>query len=180
MLCRMLGDRAQAEELASDTLGRLATRRVPLDRYSNLSGWLYRTATRMGIDAIRAATRRRHYEQMTAAEGSKHTPLDELLQSERSQHVRTALAQLKPGQTQILLLRNQGLSYKEIADALNARPSSVGTLLARAEAAFERTYRRHNDLNRTGSPARAGFACWGEEPASVSPSTAPDLKKETR
>jgi RNA polymerase sigma-70 factor (ECF subfamily) len=39
-----------------------------------------------------------------------------------------------------LLLRHAGLSYKELAEALQVAPGSVGTLLARAEAAFERAY----------------------------------------
>jgi len=38
-------------------------------------------------------------------------------------------------------LRYSGLSYAEIAAALGIAAGSVGTLLARAEADFERRYR---------------------------------------
>jgi RNA polymerase sigma-70 factor (ECF subfamily) len=54
--------------------------------------------------------------------------------------VRRALLKLPQKQGQLLLLRHAGLSYKELAEALQVAPGSVGTLLARAEAAFERAY----------------------------------------
>ena len=50
-------------------------------------------------------------------------------------------ADLKPAQAQLLLLRASGHSYKELAAALEIEPASVGTMLIRAEAAFEKLYR---------------------------------------
>ena len=41
----------------------------------------------------------------------------------------------------VKLLRQAGLSYRELAAALDVAPGSVGTLLARAEAAFVAAYR---------------------------------------
>jgi RNA polymerase sigma-70 factor (ECF subfamily) len=64
-----------------------------------------------------------------------------MLRSERQQRVRRILADLKPAQAQLLLLRASGHSYKELAAALDVEPGSVGTLLVRAEAAFEQSYR---------------------------------------
>ena len=39
------------------------------------------------------------------------------------------------------MLRHLGLSYAEIAEALDLSPSSIGQLLARAEREFEQRYR---------------------------------------
>ncbi len=50
--------------------------------------------------------------------------------------MRQILDGLPPRQSEILLLRYAGLSYREVAEAIGVAPSSVGTLLARAEAAF--------------------------------------------
>jgi RNA polymerase sigma-70 factor, ECF subfamily len=50
--------------------------------------------------------------------------------------VRAAIAELPERQGRLLLLRYAGLSYVEIASALEVAPGSVGTLLARAERAF--------------------------------------------
>jgi RNA polymerase sigma-70 factor (ECF subfamily) len=50
------------------------------------------------------------------------------------------LIQLKPRDAKLLLLRYSGLSYKELAVALNLSPGSIGSLLTRAERAFAKEY----------------------------------------
>jgi RNA polymerase sigma-70 factor (ECF subfamily) len=53
---------------------------------------------------------------------------------------------MKPREAQLLLLRSSGLAYREVAQTLGIQPGSVGTLLARAEAEFERRFRtRYGD-----------------------------------
>ncbi len=142
VLYRMLGDRAPAEELASDTFLKFS-QHAP-GQLDNIGGWLYRTATRLGIDSLRAAHRRRHYER-EAAEGllgNAADPLGDLLRQERCRQVRATLARLKPIQAQILMLRYSGLSYKELSDTLGIRSTSVGRVLMRAEASFAKAHRR--------------------------------------
>jgi RNA polymerase sigma-70 factor (ECF subfamily) len=51
------------------------------------------------------------------------------------------LARLPERSAVLLVLRYSGLSYAEIASALDVRASSVGTLLRRAEEAFRRELR---------------------------------------
>jgi RNA polymerase sigma-70 factor (ECF subfamily) len=58
--------------------------------------------------------------------------------SETRQEVRAVLARLPERSAAMLALRYAGLSYAEIAAALDVRASSVGTLLRRAEDAFRR------------------------------------------
>ena len=50
------------------------------------------------------------------------------------------LSLIKPAQAQLLILRSSGLSYKELAEALNVKPTSIGTLLNRAEEEFRNRY----------------------------------------
>ena len=69
------------------------------------------------------------------------TALEQLLSAERAARVRAVLASLKPRDAQLLLLRSGGLAYRELAVTLGIEPGSVGTLLARAEAEFERKFR---------------------------------------
>ena len=143
VLDRMFGNRAEAEEAAVDTFLKLSAERLPVEEYRNLGGWLYRTASRVGLDRLRAAERRRRYEQLAAREPqSGETPLDQVLRKEEVRAVRAALARLSPFQARILILRSEGLSYKELAEALDIKAVSVGTLLARAQAAFEKAYRK--------------------------------------
>lgn len=146
IVMRLVGDRALAEELTDDVF--LKFYRRPLkssDQGHNVGGWLYRTATRLGIDALRAAARRKRYEGMASANALEANtgpdPLGDALRNEKRQQVRAALARLKPAQAQLLILRYSGLSYKELASALKIKPASVGTILARAEDEFEKHYR---------------------------------------
>ncbi|MGH9482054.1 MAG: sigma factor-like helix-turn-helix DNA-binding protein, partial [Terriglobales bacterium] len=73
--------------------------------------------------------------------GAGTGPLQALVEDERAAAVRRALRRLKRAQAEILVLRHSGLSYGEVAAVLRMKASSVGTTLARAEAAFERSYR---------------------------------------
>jgi RNA polymerase sigma-70 factor, ECF subfamily len=145
VLYRMLGDRGQAEELASEVFLKLYRQRLPQRPDGNVPGWLYRTATNAGIDALRAAARRNRLEQAAALDGQRNrradSSLEQMLREEKQQRVRGVLADLKPAQAQLLLLRASGHSYKELAAALEIEPASVGTMLIRAEAAFEKLYR---------------------------------------
>ena len=144
VLFRLVGDRTQAEELANDVFWKAYRHPSLRTTDGNVGGWLYRTATNLGIDALRAAARRKQYEQAAArslAESSVPvSPLDEVLLDEKRSRVRRVLASLKPVQAQILILRSSGLSYNELAEALGANRASIGTMLARAEAEFQRRY----------------------------------------
>jgi RNA polymerase sigma-70 factor, ECF subfamily len=142
ILVRLLGDRSQAEEVASDAFWRLY-HQPALQVDSNLGGWLYRTATNLGIDALRASGRRRQYEEAAARvrdEGTSTGPLDDLLREEKCRRVRAVLASIKPSSAQLLILRTSGFSYKELAGALDVKMSGIGTMLNRAEEEFRNRY----------------------------------------
>jgi RNA polymerase sigma-70 factor (ECF subfamily) len=62
--------------------------------------------------------------------------------NEAQEQVRRVLARLNPRHAELLLLRNQDLSYAEIAAALRLNPTSVGTLLSRAQQAFRKEYQK--------------------------------------
>jgi RNA polymerase sigma-70 factor (ECF subfamily) len=117
----------------------------PPEERCKLGSWLYRVATNVGLNALRARQRRRRYEEEAVAFKLQHaTPVDPAAEVERRearQCVRQVLAQMKPRAAQILVLRHSGLSYADIAATLNVAPGSVGTLLTRAEKEFERRYR---------------------------------------
>src|SRR5580693_890018 len=116
VLVRLLGDRSRAEEVANDAFWRLY-RQPTLQVDGNVGGWLYRTATNLGIDALRASGRRHHREAVAgrlAEERSTTGPLHDLLREERCAQVRAVLASIKPTQAQLLILRTSGFSYKEL------------------------------------------------------------------
>jgi RNA polymerase sigma-70 factor (ECF subfamily) len=103
------------------------------------------------LDALRANSRRRRREEEARAEslrtGTTDDALRSLMREERRARVRLVLESLKPRDAQLLLLRSNGLAYRELADAVGVAPASIGTLLARAEAEFERRFRaRYGDV----------------------------------
>src|SRR5207247_4661988 len=91
VLGRLLGDHAEAEEAAMDVFCKLYEQPLPQERDHNLGGWLYRTATRLGIDRLRAANRRKQYERTAGrdlAEASAPSdPLQDALREETCRQV---------------------------------------------------------------------------------------------
>jgi RNA polymerase sigma-70 factor (ECF subfamily) len=143
-LYRLVGDPAEAEDLALETFVRLY-RRPPLPgRDLNLGGWLYRVATNLGLQSLRKGKRRERYEMAAGrddlADPPEDRPAELLEQAEQVRLARQALAQMNDRQAQLLTMRYSGLAYKEIAAALDLSPASIGPLLLRAEREFEKHY----------------------------------------
>lgn len=153
LLYRIAGTREEAEDLAQETFLRLhqspelwkGTRDEP--REHNVRAWLYRVATNLAYNMLRSQQRRHRREdvvlgQAISAGSGEPDPVEAAEQEDERAAVRHALAALSERQTQLLLMRHAGLSYRELAEALGMAPGSVGTSLVRAEAAFEKVYRK--------------------------------------
>jgi RNA polymerase sigma-70 factor (ECF subfamily) len=147
LLYRVTGDTGRAEEIASEAFYRL--HRKPPSSQVNLEGWLYRTGLRLALDHLKKEQRRARYESLAAhfrittgvtTITAAIAPDRVVEQSQDRARIRAAITALKPEQVSLILLRGEGLSYAELADALSLNPASVGTLLARAEAAFRKEY----------------------------------------
>jgi len=138
---RVVRDRSRSEELAVEVFLKLW--RNHKAQYENVEAWLYRVAVRVGIDELRRQTRRAHYERLLKWVRPRSTPATpEQLHSaaEQQNRVREVLSILDPRQAQFLLLRSQEFSYDEMAAILDLNPSSVGTLLSRAQESFRKEY----------------------------------------
>jgi len=144
LLCRLVGDPAEAEDLALETFLRLHQHQRRENNF-NPDGWLHRVATNLGLQSIRGWKRRERYE-LTAGryaldEAEMESPAEVLSQKEERQWVRLVLSRMSERHSQLLVLRYSGLAYQEIAKALNLAPASIGPLLVRAEREFEKQYR---------------------------------------
>lgn len=147
MLARLMADRAQAEEIAADAFSKLAMHRGSGD-VDGQTAWVYRVAINAGLDAMRSNARRKRREEVAGANltAAPAGALDDLLRQEKCARVQDVLSSLKPRDAELLLLRASGMAYRELAQAVGIQAGSVGTLLARAEAEFERRYRaRYGD-----------------------------------
>jgi RNA polymerase sigma-70 factor (ECF subfamily) len=150
-ICRtlyaLLGDWDEAQDLALEAFWRLHSR--PPRSLTNVGGWLYRVATNLGLNAIRARQRRQRYEEEAGVSWLQRTdplsPAEETERRETQERVRHVLSRMKQRKAQLLILRYTDHTYAEIADILDIAPGSVGTMLARAEKDFERRYRLLED-----------------------------------
>ena len=70
------------------------------------------------------------------------TPEEIHASGEEQERVRLVLAVIKSHQAELLILRSHGLSYEELAAALDLNPASIGTLLSRAHEVFRKEYVR--------------------------------------
>lgn len=144
VLFRLLGDHAAAEDLALEVFWRLYQEPPRAAEGGKLVGWLYRVATNLGYNALRASKRRGHYESKAGIAYLEQSPVtDPAVEAERNIHrqqVHNVFTEMKPRSVSLLVLRHSGFAYAEIAEIIGVSPGSVGTLLARAEREFERKF----------------------------------------
>ncbi|MGH7506045.1 MAG: sigma factor-like helix-turn-helix DNA-binding protein, partial [Longimicrobiales bacterium] len=67
-------------------------------------------------------------------------PDEDVDRSERIAAVRAVLERLPERDRQLLLMREEGFKYEEIANVVGVAPASVGTLIARALRRFVEVY----------------------------------------
>jgi len=148
ILYRLLGNQADAEDAAQQVFLQLyqSPHRIRLQgETTNVAGWLYRVAVNRGYNALRSRRRVHTWLEKVGhrllAVDLQPDPGEAVDAANRKDQVRDVLIQMKPRDAQLLILRHSGLSYKELAAALNVSVGSVGSLLTRAERAFADKYR---------------------------------------
>lgn len=136
-LQRMTGDADAAEDAAQEAFVRLTEHSLPEDE---ARPWLFTVATNLIRDRARKASRHRRLEPHVPTPAAPTGPEVSAERRERIAMVRTALGELPERDQTMLLMREEGFRYAEIAEAVDVAPGSVGTLLARAARKFEETY----------------------------------------
>jgi RNA polymerase sigma factor (sigma-70 family) len=139
---RVLGSRDSAEDVAQDVFLSFGRSSVP---NGEARGWLSVAAAHTALNLLRSGRRRASREENAAAADDPVTPdvADAVVTLEERRRVRAALARLPRKQAVALVLRHSGLSYAEVAAALDMSPGSVGTTVRRAESALREELIRH-------------------------------------
>ncbi len=139
---RVLGSRDQAEDVAQDVFLSLGRSSVPAEE---AGGWLCVAAAHTALNLLRSGRRRASREEVAAA--GHETVVSDVAEAvvtlEERSRVRAALARLPRKQAVALVLRHSGLSYADVAAALDLSPGSVGTTVRRAESALRKELNRH-------------------------------------
>jgi RNA polymerase sigma factor (sigma-70 family) len=139
---RVLGSRDQAEDVAQEVFLAFSRSSVPAGQ---ARGWLVIAAAHTALNLLRSGRRRASREETAAAaEPAVVSDVAETVVTlEERSRVRAALAQLPRKQAMALVLRHSGLSYADVAAALDMSPGSVGTTVRRAESALRKELNRH-------------------------------------
>ncbi|HYA00086.1 MAG TPA: sigma-70 family RNA polymerase sigma factor [Candidatus Binatia bacterium] len=134
---RILGDAGEAEDVAQEVFLQLHRRHSPHAGFA--PAWLHAAAAHSALNVIRARHRRESRERrwMSGAPPSED-PAERAVATDTARRLRAAMGHLSQRHASALALRNAGLSYAEVADALGIRASHVGTLLRRAETALRK------------------------------------------
>ncbi|MCG8466885.1 MAG: sigma-70 family RNA polymerase sigma factor [Gemmatimonadetes bacterium] len=135
---RLVGDADLASDVVQESFVRLLDNPLPDE---DVRRWLFTVATNLVRDDARMRTRRQRllaerYERSDLASDPIEVPDVTADRKERIGAARAALAQLSERDRQMLLMREEGFRYSEIAEVIDVAPGSVGTLLARALRRF--------------------------------------------
>jgi RNA polymerase sigma factor (sigma-70 family) len=132
------GDAALAQDVAQDVFISALKRFADPGTSPQAPGWVRAAAAHLALNAIRGERRRERRQQLSGAAPPPMGPEETVLDHESRLEVRRALSRLPRRAAMVLVLRHNGLSYTEVARAMNITVGHVGTMLRRAESALRK------------------------------------------
>lgn len=133
---RMVGDITQAEDIVQDVLIKIWNRREDWPQIQNMEAWGITLTKNLSIDYMRGNKRN---EELRPEEGGfqipawEPSPEAQLATDDLLQRIKNAMGLLPEKQAQVMQLRDvEGMSYQEIADALEMPMNQVKINLFRA------------------------------------------------
>ena len=137
---RMLGDRAEAEDVTQESLLRLWKAAPGWDATrAKITTWLYRVTSNLCIDCLRKSNRNSGDEVPEVADETPGIDL-KLQATARAQALQHALQTLPDRQRQAMILRHiEDLSNPEISDIMEISVEAVESLVSRGRRALAST-----------------------------------------
>lgn len=138
-LCRqvtyILGDNGLAEDIAQEAFIKLY-QSPPKDSRA-VGGWLFQVAKNLALNLVRSDNNRLRRESRVYREGCPDVSSEEIvIRKEETEMVHRVLNSLGERDRTCLIMKFSGFSYEEIARATGVKKSSMGTVIARAQARF--------------------------------------------
>ena len=140
-LVRLSGDADVAADVAQETFVRLFEQ--PPDARIERA-WLFKVGTNLVFERARTSARRRRLLDATGERTMADPPPDPhdaAVANDQRRLLLAAVATLSDKERTAVLMREEGFSHREIADAVRTTTGSVGTLLARALTRLARAIR---------------------------------------
>lgn len=147
-LGRLSGDTELAEDIVQELFIRLYQRGslpdTPAPWMISVGMNLFRNAMNKRSRRLRLLTPARAEE---AHGGEERSPDHAVLTDELRRRVRESLDTLTEREQRLLLLREEGYSYRDMATALGLNETSIGTILARARSALKARFEESDDAS---------------------------------
>lgn len=153
---RFVGNYADASDLAQETFIRVYQSLASFRGDCSFATWVYRISANVCRDELRHRSRRRNIslEEMTSVPGGKEHPAggvrspEEIYECNELQHmVQECLHELPEEFRLVLIMRElQGLTYDEIAAALDISPGTVKSRLNRGRKALKQKFVGRREL----------------------------------
>ena len=135
---RILRSPAEAEDVTQEVFLKLYGEMRAERKIDNPKAWLFRAAHNLAIDRVRGSRHTQSWDENDASEtwealADPAPPAEERLAAvEKQERVRALLSGLSPQERRCMELRTEGLTYREIAETLGVRLTTVQTNLIRA------------------------------------------------
>jgi RNA polymerase sigma factor (sigma-70 family) len=136
----VLRDAALAEEVTQEVFLKLYRHFASGPSPDLLRPWLLRVTLNEARNTIRGQSRSLVRDTAWQRTTDQTVPHREYEDRQELEAVRRALDKIKEPMRSCLLLRQQGLSYREISQTLSLKENYVGSLIARARKEFARAY----------------------------------------
>lgn len=134
----VVGDGQSAQDVAQEVFISALRRFGDPASSDQAPAWVRAAAAHLALNSIRSERRRARRQQLSGAEVAPTGPEEAVLDRESVIEVRRALSRLPRRAATVLVLRHNGLSYAEVAQAMNVTVGHVGTMLRRAESALRK------------------------------------------
>lgn len=132
---RMMGNAEDARDIVQETFVRLYMTMESGSEIIRPKAWLYRVSANLCMNRLKRDSRYREIladqSKMTSHRSASE---EELVRNEQLDLIRSHICTLPDKERTLLMLYQDGLSYAEMAWAINVKASSLGTMLSRAIA----------------------------------------------
>jgi RNA polymerase sigma factor (sigma-70 family) len=137
-------DSALAEDVTQEVFLRLYRNLNATPGEELLRAWLLRVTLNVARNTLRGQSRSmvrdNEYHKSTADGFFVDAPEEDFERRQAIEEARRALEKIKEPMRSCLLLKQQGLSYREIAISLSLKETNIGSLVARGRKEFARVY----------------------------------------
>lgn len=132
---RFLGGTAEAEDVVQTAFVRLWARRSALAESGSIRSLLYTIVRNACLDEIRKDRRRKRTHSGTPSPPPPRTPYEDVQGAELQRLAQGAVARLPERRREVFrLVREEGLSYQEVAEVLGLSPQTVANHMSLAMA----------------------------------------------